>query len=706
MRRIPRSPSSAGAEISYCRDLLASFSSHFTGSFIGCSRLVHSRSLSCVFRQSRLIVLPFSLLFVIVSSLLLCSESRAMVGAEKLRLIAALEDVRADASVVAAFLVDEDAIVRARAALALGRLQDTTSVPALGMLLNDPSDEVRTNVAFALGQMYSASSTAHLISLASDESDEVKAAAIEALGKTRSRQAVRPLIRMLGSSQRGLASQAALALAFVGDSTALPALWKAAGSRDGETRWHVAYALENIPHSKSLKVLSKLAGDKNWLVRSYAARALGKTTSEGSAAVLGKLSADEDWHVRVNAAQSLGAFPADAGVPHLVSMLDDASFQVRAAACNSLGRLASDDATDFIRRLALDRSAMVRAEAVKALILCNKQSVQDLMDQLLKKDVWFVRASLYEAVGEAKVDGALEILQEAFRTDTDRRARAAAVVGAGRLKDARAVSFLQEASADSDIVIVACVCEAFGEIGEPRASGTVQMIYEKWKDHPEPDVKLTAIETLTKLKAVGALEIYREALFDGDLRVRRVAYDAFKELWGRRLADSLWTLSRIAFRPPTEVPDNYEVSTSSYSGRVSIATEKGEIVIQLLGNEAPNTVQNFVKLARQGYYNGLTFHRVVPNFVIQDGCPRGDGWGGPGYSIRCEMNRRHYLAGAVGMALSGKDTGGSQFFISHSPQPHLDGRYTIFGQVLQGMDVVESIDRGDRIDEVRLLDDK
>ncbi|KPJ61722.1 MAG: peptidylprolyl isomerase [Latescibacteria bacterium DG_63] len=134
-----------------------------------------------------------------------------------------------------------------------------------------------------------------------------------------------------------------------------------------------------------------------------------------------------------------------------------------------------------------------------------------------------------------------------------------------------------------------------------------------------------------------------------------------------------------------------------------MATERGEIVIRLLGKEAPNTVENFVRLAQDGFYDGLTFHRVVPNFVIQGGCPRGDGWGGPGYTIRCEINRRHYLSGAVGMALAGKDTGGSQFFITHSPQPHLDGRYTIFGQVIRGMDVVDSIERGDRIVEVRIL---
>ncbi len=118
------------------------------------------------------------------------------------------------------------------------------------------------------------------------------------------------------------------------------------------------------------------------------------------------------------------------------------------------------------------------------------------------------------------------------------------------------------------------------------------------------------------------------------------------------------------------------------------------------------TVDNFIRLVRSGFYNGLAFVRVVPNFVIQGGDPRGDQNGGPGYQIRDEINLRKYETGAVGMALSGKDTGGSQFFITHSPQPHLDGGYTVFGKVLEGMDVVNHIARGDRIEHVEIVEAK
>jgi cyclophilin family peptidyl-prolyl cis-trans isomerase len=138
--------------------------------------------------------------------------------------------------------------------------------------------------------------------------------------------------------------------------------------------------------------------------------------------------------------------------------------------------------------------------------------------------------------------------------------------------------------------------------------------------------------------------------------------------------------------------------------RAVIATDKGSFTMELLPEEAPLTVDNFVGLARKNYFNNVLFHRVVPNFVVQGGDPRGDGNGGPGYQIRCEINEVPYNRGAVGMALSGKDTGGSQWFVTHSPQPHLDGGYTVFGRVVEGMNVVDRIVRGDRIRSVTITE--
>jgi peptidyl-prolyl cis-trans isomerase B (cyclophilin B) len=140
----------------------------------------------------------------------------------------------------------------------------------------------------------------------------------------------------------------------------------------------------------------------------------------------------------------------------------------------------------------------------------------------------------------------------------------------------------------------------------------------------------------------------------------------------------------------------------------SISFENGETInFDLFSEDAPGTVENFEKLANEGYYNGLTFHRVIPGFVAQGGCPQGTGTGGPGYTIKCETegNPHKHVPGALSMAHAGKDTGGSQFFVVHEAQPHLDGVHTVFGQVTEGLDTVPRIKQGDVMKEVKVWED-
>ena len=133
----------------------------------------------------------------------------------------------------------------------------------------------------------------------------------------------------------------------------------------------------------------------------------------------------------------------------------------------------------------------------------------------------------------------------------------------------------------------------------------------------------------------------------------------------------------------------------------TINTEKGTMKAELFTKDAPKTVANFADLAKKGFYNGLTFHRVIPNFVIQGGCPKGDGTGGPGYNIVCELNgdNQYHDRGVMSMAHAGRNTGGSQFFVCHSRQntAHLDRNHTCFGKVIEGLDVIDSINPGDKI---------
>jgi cyclophilin family peptidyl-prolyl cis-trans isomerase len=207
------------------------------------------------------------------------------------------------------------------------------------------------------------------------------------------------------------------------------------------------------------------------------------------------------------------------------------------------------------------------------------------------------------------------------------------------------------------------------------------------------DAALAILDSLGKQKTRAANEAIKSALDSTDHLLRRKAVTLLKANGAGDFS------SRIGSVQTRNTMADYRraVARIGTSVRAVVSTTKGPFMIELLPGEATLNVDNFAQLAKRGYFNGLTFHRVVPNFVVQDGDPRGDGNGGPGYQIRCEINEVPYDRAAVGMALSGKDTGGSQWFVTHSPQPHLDGGYTVFGRVVAGMEIVDRIVRGDVI---------
>jgi cyclophilin family peptidyl-prolyl cis-trans isomerase/HEAT repeat protein len=243
-------------------------------------------------------------------------------------------------------------------------------------------------------------------------------------------------------------------------------------------------------------------------------------------------------------------------------------------------------------------------------------------------------------------------------------------------------------------------------------------------DKDSNDAQLAIIDALYKLDKNAAAQIVVPALGAADhlvrTRVIRFAEDkqfqdsfpALTAVLGMAKTDGKKHVHPYSPKSGTKLGQvlntdaDYRRAALRKNGSVKavVTTSKGSFTIDFLPEDAPLTVDNFVKLARSGYFNGVEVHRVVPNFVMQDGDPRGDGNGGPGWSIRCEVNMVPYERGAVGMALSGKDTGGSQWFVTHSPQPHLDGGYTVFGKVNEtGMKVVDIIVRGDKITSIRIV---
>ena len=196
----------------------------------------------------------------------------------------------------------------------------------------------------------------------------------------------------------------------------------------------------------------------------------------------------------------------------------------------------------------------------------------------------------------------------------------------------------------------------------------------------------------------------REALADQDwaVRVRAAALLAPLE----PSADLQAAIRPAPTGHPASFYESFDLVSPEFSPQVYLDTDKGSIQIELAVLDAPLTCLNFITLVRRGFFNGAEWHRVVANFVVQDGDPRGDGEGGPGYTIRDEINERPYLRGTMGMALDWADTGGSQYFLTISPQPHLDGRYTVFGQVVSGLDVLDRIEPRDKILRVRVWDGK
>jgi cyclophilin family peptidyl-prolyl cis-trans isomerase/HEAT repeat protein len=249
----------------------------------------------------------------------------------------------------------------------------------------------------------------------------------------------------------------------------------------------------------------------------------------------------------------------------------------------------------------------------------------------------------------------------------------------------------------NDITIQESAATILGNL--PPSEENTRALAAAWPqavNDPSNDAALAILGALAKQKTAAANEQLKAGLKSGDYLIRQRAADLLKANGAGDFSSEVGTVKTRN----TDADYKRALARAGRSVRALVTTSKGSFTIELLPEAAALTVDNFVQLAQRGYFRNITFHRVVPNFVIQGGDPRGDGNGGPGYSIRCEVNQVLYDRAAVGMALSGKDTGGSQWFVTHAPQPHLDGGYTVFGHVVMGMDVVDKIVRGDVIQSI------
>ena len=353
------------------------------------------------------------------------------------------------------------------------------------------------------------------------------------------------------------------------------------------------------------------------------------------------------------------------------TLLGDPSPRVRAAALRSLAQLDPEGFVTVLSGLDAD-SALERAGRARVGSRHAAAGSRDCRDcarcSTIPTPAWFRRCST--SLAKLHPPDAAQILIDQLDAD-DPVIRAAAPTRSRELKPAEAV---------------AAACR--GVPARSRATRRTSRAPRRWRRSPRT-APATATPLLTR----------RSPTRTGRCACVRRAAEAARSGERRGGADSPGAHRHIPSSTTAPRLINPPVSTQAY-----IDTDRGTIQIELAVLDAPLTVDNFVTLARQGFFDGMLIHRVVPDFVVQAGDPRGDGEGGPGYTIRDELNERPYLRGTVGMALDWADTGGSQFFITHSPQPHLDAKYTVFGRVLSGMDVVDQIEQWDVIRRVRIWD--
>jgi cyclophilin family peptidyl-prolyl cis-trans isomerase/HEAT repeat protein len=609
--------------------------------------------------------------------------------------------------------LDGDAELRRRAAMVLGQVGDAAGAATLESLLGDPDPSVRRAAAFALGEL---------------GQDGIRRGAPALLGAVLDGDRATGRLAVEGLAKSGATLESVAARLFEGPAgevlpRLLPSLFRfrrdagpeeletlrrfaEAGleEEDPELRSMAAYAFARDADPASAPYLRPLLADPDPWVRGWAARALGSVGDRSDLPRLRPLLDGPEAGPIIHALRAGrqlvdagAAAPPDDWRPRLLELFADPRPGVRLTAIEAAGAWLLDDALGAeLARLAEEGEGRERELALLALAAGEDPRAALLLLRFADSSDPVLRARAAEAAGLYHSFDVVERLAE----DPEPRVRRAALethlAAAEVVEPEAAAEVAREALADPDPAVRATALGWAEENPELEMETLLAALAASRRDRIL-DARLAAVAALRARATAEPLErgaivaVLEEVALDADHLVRREAADALAVL-DREPPDP----GPVSTRKPVQVYREI-VQRTAAPRRVELVTERGTVVLELDCPRAPLTCLNFLQLAAQGFYDGLTFHRVVPDFVVQGGDPRGDGWGGPGYTIRDEINRLRYDRGVVGMALSGPDTGGSQFFVTLSPQPHLDGGYTAFGRVISGVEVLDLIIQGDRI---------
>jgi cyclophilin family peptidyl-prolyl cis-trans isomerase/HEAT repeat protein len=633
-------------------------------------------------------------------------------------LIATADARRFDAVVLREGLTNPSAGVRRQAALAAGRIGDAEGVDLLLPVLNDSVGAVQAAAAFALGLLKDARAIPPLLqtvrAVAVADAGPPQFEAVTAIAKIGGDQAARALVEVIASGTPATPSrvvdQALVEAWRLGSRAPVADLIRFADATDGSMRAHALFSLARLRAPAAVPHLIRALSDPELPVRTAAARGISKTLVDsarldprGAIDGLRPLLGDPDAHVRINALRALASFRDSTLAAAVTPLVADRDIGVSVQAETTLGVLRGSIAVATLRGRITSSVFAVRRQALVALAQADSAAGVQAAANIASDADWRWRSVAAETFGAARARDKLE----GQLADPDGRVVAQALQGLQRIVPATDTALLGRARAlltHADPAVRSVAADLIAKHPNVDDVDLLVAAYRRAEGDPFNDARLSAVSALGAIAGAssnGRLRVATRFVSavsrPDDYLVRRLAADTLpdtRDAWGSvtpittgRTAADYRDIARRWLAP----------ALGGNNPHIFLETDRGILEIELLAAEAPVTVAAFLALIERRYFDGTRWHRVVPNFVVQEGDPRGDGWGGPGFVLRDEINPVRYDVGIVGMALSGPDTGGSQYFITHSAQPYLDGTYTVFGRVAAGIPILDAIGQGDRI---------